>query len=302
MLQQTQVSVVLGYYARFLAAFPTVGALAAAREPAVLSLWSGLGYYSRARNLHRGAKYLVANHKGNFPKTRGEILAVPGIGPYTAGAVLSIAFDLKEALVDGNVQRVFARFYAVEDLLESKPAREFFWEKASEWVNASDSPRVFNQALMELGAMVCTKANPRCGSCPLAGGCRANAAGTQAQYPKRKARRKAIQLSWNALVHEKAGKLLMVQNKPGDWWHGLWDFPREEASLKPPVGFALSVQQHTVTHHRIHVAPIVLGWKGPTRSTPRRKWVTAEQARQLPLSSLAKKILAAYDRERGDRR
>jgi A/G-specific adenine glycosylase len=310
MLQQTQVVTVIPYYERFLNRFPHVRALADAPEQDVLAHWSGLGYYSRARGLHKGARQIVDRHGGVFPRERAELLAVPGIGPYTAGAVSSIAFDLPTPLVDGNVQRVFSRFFAVEALLESKAAHAFFWRQAEVWVQLAPSPRIFNQALMELGATICTKGKPKCGQCPLAESCKAFAQGNPERYPLRKPRRRAEKLWWAALVHHKGDRLLFVRNGAGDWWHGLWDFPRVEASdaqnVEPAVRQALAGQVqahweralpwqfHTVTHHRIHVSPVVLGWKGKADSEEGRRWLTADEAHALPLSALAKKILRSY--------
>ncbi len=307
MLQQTQVITVLPYYARFLARFPTLESLAQAPEQDVLKLWAGLGYYSRARNLHRGADYLVKNHGGKFPKDRQTLLTVPGIGPYTAGAILSIAFDLPEAIVDGNVQRVFSRYYRLEAQLESKQGREFFWETAAKWVERAASPRLFNQALMELGATLCSKANPHCALCPLTLSCKARKSGVQALYPIRKARRPMETLWWGPLVYRKGEKVLLELNGPGEWWTGLWDFPHVAASSEPELRTQvhqraseeprvrlegeLDRQQHTVTHHRIHVSPFVLRWNGKTSSSGKRVWVSADEARKLPLSSLAEKVL-----------
>lgn len=307
MLQQTQVITVIPYFERFMKRFPTVTDLAQAEEQEVLRHWAGLGYYSRARNLHRGAAFLLAEHEGEFPRTREGILKVPGIGPYTAGAVLSIAFDLPVPLVDGNVQRVFGRYFALEDLLESKSGQAFFWRKADEWVAVAESPRVFNQALMELGATVCTKAQPKCGPCPLSQGCEARKQDRQEEFPKRKPRRAAEKLWWASLVQEKQGRVLMVQNGEKEWWTGLWDFPRITESSAESVDKkvqkllkenaqlslrkALPFQEHTVTHHRIHISPYLIAWKGETVEKKNQRWVTIHQATELPLSSLAQKIL-----------
>lgn len=307
MLQQTQVATVLPYYERFLEHFPSLEALARSEEQEVLRHWSGLGYYSRAKNLRQGAQFLVDKYGGKFPRTREKILEVPGIGPYTAGAVLSIAFDLPEALVDGNVQRVLARYYAFSPLLESKEAKFFFWSKAQEWVERAESPRVFNQALMELGATVCTKAQPKCGTCPLAPGCLAFQQDRPQEFPKRKPRKAAKKLWWGSLVQEKEGRFLLTQNEKNTWWAGLWDFPRVEDSSTESVDKrihrhikaaknlqlrkALPLQEHTVTHHRILVAPYLIHWKGKTPHSGNQRWVTFDEAQQLPLSSLARKIL-----------
>ncbi len=300
MLQQTQVVTAIPYFEKFMERFPTPAALASANLSEVLVLWSGLGYYSRARNLHRGAQYLMEMHEGRFPTERKEALAVPGVGPYTAGAVLSIAYNLPEAIVDGNVQRVFSRFFALRDSLESKQAHTFFWNKAALWVEASANPREFNQGLMELGATVCTKAQPRCEACPLSEGCEAKRAGEQLRYPVRKARRKAEHLFWASLVHQKKDKILLKQNGDGEWWPGLWDFPHLEGKsaeglIKTVEGRkhfkALDPEVHTVTHHRIHVFPYVVR----SRKKEKGDWVTLGEDRGLPISDLSKKLLSSFE-------
>ena len=302
MLQQTQVATVIPYYHRFLKALPTLRALAEAPIETVLSLWSGLGYYSRARNLQKGAQYLVEKFDGEFPRTRAEIEEVPGIGPYTAGAILSIAFDLPEALVDGNVQRVFARYFGIQTEIEKKETQALFWKHAADWVKRAESPRVLNQALMELGAMICTKGSPRCDLCPLAKTCVALAQGLQDELPRRKARRKAVDLWWQGFVVEKSGKIFLRKNREGEWWTDLWDFPTiavesAKAWEKPPTFRArpLATQKHTVTHHRIHVAPYhVPHGGGLPLALEAGRWFSVEETRKLPLSSLARKVLEAY--------
>jgi A/G-specific adenine glycosylase len=300
MLQQTQVVTAIPYFERFMERFPTPALLATATLPEVLVLWAGLGYYSRARNLHRGARYLMEKHEGVFPSERKAALEIPGVGPYTAGAVLSIAYDLPEAIVDGNVQRVFSRFFALNEPIESKQAQDFFWSKAALWVSAASSPRDFNQGLMELGATVCTKAQPNCGACPLGAFCEAKRTGEQARFPLRKTRRKADHLFWAPLVYQRKGKIFLRQNGAGVWWSGLWDFPRIEGKsaagllkgLKGAESFeALDTQKHTVTHHRIHAFPYVVR----SKSKEKGEWVTPIEARKLPLSALAKKILLSYE-------
>jgi len=281
MLQQTQVTTVIPYFHRFLAQFPTVQSLANADEPPVLAAWSGLGYYSRARNLHRGAKYLVEKHRGIFPRTHDEILRVPGIGPYTAGAVLSIAFDLPEPLVDGNVQRVFARFFGLRESLQLGSSREKFWNWARQGVERSKSPRVFNQALMELGATICIKQNPRCASCPISDGCVAYEKNWQTELPLKKVRPPTVNLHWLGIVLESKGKVFLHQNRKGEWWADLWDIPRIALNTEKPPALEANVgsilrsrsdvtrwrelgrQRHHVTHHKINVSPFVLHLKKP---------------------------------------
>jgi A/G-specific adenine glycosylase len=312
MLQQTQVTTVLPYYQRFTSRFPTVEALAAAEEPEVLALWSGLGYYSRARNLHRGAKTIAFGLGGKFPRTREALLEVPGIGPYTAGAISSIAFDLPEPLVDGNVQRVLSRFHGWEKLIESTESRRFFWEKAEAWVKAADSPRILNQALMELGATVCIKGTPRCGVCPLSDDCTARREGRQTELPARKPRREKVDVRWIGLVLERDGKVFLRPNRPSEWWSGLWDFPRLELGPAEEVtkaigrlskdwqseAVALGAQKHTVTHHRLSVVPAIVRLKKIPARLPKGfeegRWIEAKEVAEMPISSLARKILRAW--------
>ncbi len=305
MLQQTQVAAVIPYFHRFLERFPTLKTLAIAPLPDVLALWSGLGYYSRARNLQKGAQYLMAHHEGNFPRTREEIERVPGIGPYTAGAILSIAFDLPEAIVDGNVQRVFARYYGIQEEIESPAIQKLFWTEAKFWVAKAKSPRDLNQALMELGATVCTKSMPKCDLCPIQNSCTALAKGWQADLPRKRPRKKPVDLWWKTYVFEKGNALFLKQNGAGEWWEGLWDFPSvpsltkegwgQEPSFPNLPSRRLAAQEHTVTHHRIHVAPFHIDLKGkfPIK-VEQGEWFLKEKAESLPLSSLARKILAAY--------
>jgi A/G-specific adenine glycosylase len=302
MLQQTQVATVIPYFERFLAAFPTLRALATAPTDQVLTLWSGLGYYSRARNLQKGAQFIVEQYGGNFPKTREQILEVPGVGPYTAGAILSIAFDLPEAIVDGNVQRVLTRVFAWQKPLEEKATKDWLWQEAKLWVECSDSPRVLNQAIMELGATVCRKDQPQCTRCPLATTCQGFRSGQPNQYPLRKPRRKPVDLWWSALVAVHRGKVLLQQHPQGDWWEGLWSLPYRpgdsaaaaEQALKSVCDPAAATVQlgeirHTVTHHRLHVLPTV--WQPKKKPPLEGRWVDLAQTDSMALSSLARKIL-----------
>ena len=301
MLQQTQVATVIPYYLRFLELFPTVEGLARAPEQTVLAAWSGLGYYSRAKNLKKGARYLLDHHTGEFPRDREALLEVPGIGPYTAGAILSIAFDKKEPLVDGNVQRVFARFFAVEKSLALREVQRFFWEKAREWVECSSSARILNQGLMELGATVCVKGTPHCPRCPLRKGCSARKEGKQQSLPLKKERPKPVELWWVGLVLESEGKVYLRKNAKGEWWSDLWDFPRVEVEgrkklTERPLDFIKGVgpvksweglphQKHTVTHHRIHVAPYLVRLSRPHKTgKDEGEWFTREELAKIPVS------------------
>ncbi len=309
MLQQTQVATVIDYYERFLKRFPTLSSLAESTEQEVLTLWSGLGYYRRAKNLRLGAQYLITKG-GHIPKTRPEMLEVPGIGPYTAGAILSIAFDLPEALVDGNVQRVFARYFGIKSPIQTSVAQKLFWEKASEWVKKARSPRVHNQALMELGALICHKGMPLCDQCPISKNCVAFKKGLQKKLPVSKPRKQTLELHWVGIIfHQKKTQgpdlYFVKQNLNTPWWEGLWDFPSIEKPLSnswetapqllhAKIGQELLLKplnhvQHSVTHHNIRIAPFLINTKKELLGI-KGKWLSLPAIAELPLSSLAKKI------------
>ena len=297
MLQQTQATAVIPYYERFLTAFPSVSALALAEQSSVLGLWAGLGYYSRARNLRTAAIFVMEKWDGRFPTDRKQMLEIPGVGPYTAGAILSIAFDLAVPIVDGNVERVFSRFFGIRHPIDSPKVQKKLWTLAEDWVHKAKSPRNLNQALMELGALVCRKSAPKCRLCPISENCFARKRQIQHKLPIRKRGPSVKRLRWTTFVIVHRGKYLVRQNCRGEWWKDLWDFPRIEAAPSQLPKFAkdpipLSKQKHTVTHHRIEVTP----WLVPVRKRPPGKlwagrWVSHVELRRLPMSSLARKIL-----------
>ena len=239
MLQQTRVAAVIPYFERWLERFPTVTALAEAPLDEVLRLWAGLGYYSRARNLHRGAQELVAHHGGKLPASAAALRDLPGIGRYTAGAIASIAFSLHEPLVDGNVARVLARLHAIEDDIKSPAVTRDLWRLAGALVPA-EAPGDFNQGLMELGATVCTPARPSCLMCPLRDLCRARAAGREAELPIMPARKRPEDLPLIdacALWIERRGRLLLARRVPRGLFGGLWELPQAE-DMTPGPGSA----------------------------------------------------------------
>ena len=223
-LQQTRVDQGLPYYERFIQTFPTVHALAAAEESDVLKLWEGLGYYSRARNLHRAAKQIVDEYGGAFPETASELTKLPGVGPYTAGAVASIAFGERVPVVDGNVKRVLARLYAIEESIDSGPVSARLWELARTLVSKRH-PGDFNQALMELGARVCTPKQPDCPRCPLRRQCDAYAAGIASDLPVRRARKAVPHKELAVAAMRRNGRYLIVRRPPNGLLGGLWEFP-----------------------------------------------------------------------------
>jgi A/G-specific adenine glycosylase len=324
MLQQTRVAAVLPYYRRFLARFPTMNALARARQDAVLRSWAGLGYYSRARNLHRAAKQIVAKHDGEFPRRIEDALALPGIGPYTAAAVLSIAYGEAHAVVDGNVARVLARLGAIRgDLRRPKRWRELaaaanalLPEQAAPAESApSTGTGDWNQAMMELGATLCTPRAPQCAGCPVAPWCRAHALGIAMRLPAPRRKPKAVRLTLSAAVLlDPHGRTMLVRQKSqhSGLFSNLWQFPAIESARPRPEKLARYLQsvfginaaleplrtaRHTVTFRRILLAPFLVrvanlprigaSTKGTVR-TPR-----LAEIERLPISNATKKIAAS---------
>ncbi|HHX63196.1 MAG TPA: A/G-specific adenine glycosylase [Epulopiscium sp.] len=222
MLQQTQVNTVIPYYNRFMEEFPTVFDLASASEDDVYKLWAGLGYYSRARNLLKCAKEIVEVYEGEFPADYKQALKLPGIGPYTAGAVLSIAYNLKYPAVDGNVMRVMSRIYNITDDIAMPKTKKFFEEKVQSILPAD--VRHFNQAIMELGALVCTPQNPKCNECPLQNQCQANQLSIQDQLPVKTKKPKNKSLYMGVAILNNHDKILFIKNEKG-LLSGLWGLP-----------------------------------------------------------------------------
>jgi len=311
MLQQTRVETVVDYWRRFLARFPRVEDLAAASEDEVLALWSGLGYYRRARSLVAAARAIVAEHGGRFPRDPAAARALPGVGPYTAGAVLSIAHDLPEALVDGNVERVFGRLLGLELAAGSAELRRRAWEIARELVPRRGGAGEWNQALMELGATTCTPRAPRCPACPLSGRCAAHRTGRAEELPLPKASPATVDVALELLVVERAGRLLLERRGDLGRMAGLWQFPtREEVPagapgrLFPaqwPSGAGLEPRErlfdlrHAITHHRIRA---VVRRARIRRAPAGWRWTGERERAALGLTGMARKVLRALQ-ERG---
>ena len=223
MMQQTTYRGVLGYYARFRQAFPTVEALAAADEGAVLKVWEGLGYYARARNLLKAAKRIVAE---GWPETLEGWRSLPGVGPYTAAALASVLNGVRRSVVDGNVARVFARYWALADDFHVQSARERLAQRLDREIARAAVPGDFNQAMMELGALVCTPASPDCAACPLARSCAARKAGRQGDFPVKPPKKPMpVRKGAAVLVTDEKGRVLLVQNREGGLLKGLWELP-----------------------------------------------------------------------------
>lgn len=264
MLQQTQVSTVIGYFQRFIERFPDLPSLAAADEDAVLALWSGLGYYSRARNLHRCARHCVEQHGGDLPATREALSALPGIGRSTAAAILAQAHGQREAILDGNVKRVLARLGA-EPEWPGKPAAERrLWAEAEARLPHKRLAD-YTQALMDFGATLCTPTRPRCGECPFREECRALAEGDVGRYPVRKPAKALPTRRAHLLVLRDAhGRVLLERRSGKGVWQGLWSLPEapDEAAaaalrlgLGADHGVALPAFVHVFSHYRLDARP-----------------------------------------------
>jgi A/G-specific adenine glycosylase len=230
MLQQTQVKTVLGYYERWMQRFPTLTALAQAEDADVLHAWQGLGYYSRARRLLSGARAVAERHGGELPRDVQALLDLPGIGPYSAGAIASIAFGLPEPLVDGNVVRVLCRLFALEGDPAKAPLKQRLWQLARKLVPL-DAPSDFNQSLMELGATICTPTSPRCPECPLQRQCLGLAQGIERELPQLAKRKAPTEVS-TAAAYVRRGDAVLLRQLPPDAprWAGLWVLPFAELS------------------------------------------------------------------------
>jgi A/G-specific adenine glycosylase len=256
MLQQTQVSTVIDYYARFMARFPDVQALAAAPLDAVLNLWAGLGYYARGRNLHKAAQMIVTSG-GEFPSTLEGLMALPGVGASTAGAILSLSFQQRAVILDGNVKRVLARVLALPDWPGEPAALARLWETAQQCTPIKNV-RAYNQAMMDLGAMICTRTKPRCDACPLTLHCLAYAQGLQSRLPVGKKRRALPERHAKMMcIVRQDGALLLEQRPSPGIWGGLWCFPLYDETCLSALPLARreygGVSSHTFTHYRWHV-------------------------------------------------
>ncbi|MGE3819130.1 MAG: A/G-specific adenine glycosylase [Isosphaeraceae bacterium] len=235
MLVQTTVAAVIPYYGRFLDAFPDVHALAAADEADVLKAWEGLGYYRRARQLHEAARTVVERHGGTFPDDPGEVRALPGVGRYIAGALLSFAFDRPEPIVEANTQRVLARWLALKSDLRSASSQARLWEAAGRLV-PSDQPGQFNQAFMELGALVCSPRTPGCLVCPVASECQARRLGIQDQLPIVVPKAPPLEVVESCALVRRGPDYLVVRRGVGRLWEGFWEFPTVWVSGADPAG------------------------------------------------------------------
>ncbi len=268
MLQQTQVATVIPYYQKFMTSFPSIIDLANAEEDAVLHHWTGLGYYARARNLHKTAKIIRDNYQGIFPEHIDEVIALPGIGRSTAGAILSLALDKHHPILDGNVKRVLARCYKVQGHTGQAIYEKTLWP-ITETLTPKKGVAQFNQAMMDLGAMVCTRSKPKCDICPLQTSCLAYASDEQANYPQKKPKKTIPEKSTIMVIPRVNQQVLMEKRPPSGIWGGLWCFLElsdksqlanllTKLNLEQTNSFALDKFRHTFSHFHLDIEAIVV--------------------------------------------
>ena len=289
MLQQTQVATAVPYFRRWIAQFPSLQLLADADEQAVLRAWQGLGYYSRARNLHKSAKRIVEAHGGRVPSEVETLLTLPGVGRYTAGAVASLAFDTPAPILDGNVIRVLCRLDAVLDDPRTPAVQKRLWARAEELL-PKGRPGDFNSAMMELGATVCLPRSPQCLICPVAEACVARAAGVQESIPpaKKAAPTPLVERAVYVLSRTRPtgeAEYLIEQRPPTGRWAGMWQFPTLASDAPPPVeGLEdFGEVRHALTHRRYKFR-VYGGEAGGGQLADNQRWVTLVELDQFPMS------------------
>lgn len=308
MLQQTQVTTVIPYFHRFMASYPTLPDLAEAALDDVLHHWTGLGYYARARNLHKTAQRCVDQHGGELPDDLDALAALPGIGRSTAGAILSLGHGQRAVILDGNVKRVLARHEA----LDGDPARsdvlKRFWAVAESNTPARRAAN-YNQAMMDLGATLCTRGKPACGICPVSATCRARAAGEQTRYPEKVRKRGVPERATRMLLQLNARGEVWLQQRPLEGlWGGLWTFPEQAMEALPPAGEAWPAFTHVFTHFRLQIEPWLVARSHETARPPSGadestgRWVTLSPLPALgvpaPVQQLLQRLQALVESKR----
>ena len=310
MLQQTQVVTVIPFFIRFLDTFPTLADLAAAAEEDVLRVWEGLGYYRRARDLHRAARCILSEHGGRIPDDATVLAKLPGIGRYTMGAILSQAFDTRLPILEANSQRVLCRLFGRQDDPRHGPARRWLWQMA-EVLLPVRRVGAFNQALMELGALVCTPAKPRCSLCPIAGLCRARRLGIQEDIPAHGRGPDPVAIQEAGVVVFRGQRVLLVQRPSRGHWAGLWEFPhgsveageshdqaaarllRYLTGVTAEIGRELLTLRHSITHHRITLVCFQARHQAGRFHSPfytRGRWVRLTELALFPVSAPQRRL------------
>jgi A/G-specific adenine glycosylase len=305
MLQQTQVKTVIPYFQRFMAELPTVESLARADEDQVLHLWTGLGYYSRARNLHKTAQRVCEQYDGQFPDTVDLLSELPGIGRSTAGAIVSIAFQKQAAILDGNVKRVLARHHAIEGWPGQSQTLKTLWQIAEQH-NPEQRVADYSQAMMDLGATLCTRSKPACPLCPLVDSCEANRQSRQTDFPGKKPKRALpVKTSRMLIVENPRGEILLEKRPPSGIWGSLWCFPMTDDSVDQQQLFAQlkldiaeqedwSNYRHSFSHYHLDIIPVKVKLnKEPPQimAADQRLWYNLRQPQAIGLSAPVKKLL-----------
>ncbi len=315
MLQQTQVATVIPYYARFLDSFPDVAALAAASTETVMAHWSGLGYYTRARNLHRCAQQVVSNHAGRFPSDPETLASLPGIGKSTAAAIAAFAYGARAAILDGNVKRVFCRVFGVEGFPGQAAVEKHLWQRAEAMLPEREI-EAYTQGLMDLGATLCTRTRPACDRCPMQSRCIAHASGRTSELPARKPKKAIPEKSTVMLVVVHEGEILMEQRPPEGIWGGLLSLPElnrlssenSDVDLDEQLTLALSsfgdIDEvmmlssfvHGFTHYRLSVMPVhvTLRQRHVMAAQSDYQWRALAQISEAALPSPVRKLLATF--------
>jgi A/G-specific adenine glycosylase len=305
MLQQTQVATVIPYYQRFMARFPNVAALAAAPVDDVMQAWAGLGYYSRARNLHRAAGAVVQAHGGRLPASVEALATLAGIGRSTAAAIAALAYGMRSAILDGNVKRVLCRYFAIEGDPASAPVERRLWSLAEALAPAQDI-EAYTQGMMDLGATVCIRSRPQCMLCPLQPGCAAFALGRTEELPQARKRKPVPERSVAMLVLRHGAEVLLEKRRPTGIWGGLWSLPEADTGTDlaalcmqrfgvSDAGMsALPELMHGFTHFRLRIQPwrVEVGTLRPGVTEPGCVWLPLDEARSAALPVPIRKILA----------
>jgi A/G-specific adenine glycosylase len=312
MLQQTQVATVIPYYERFMARFPTVDSLATAPVDDVLRLWQGLGYYSRARNLQRAAQAILERFGGVVPDAVADLLALPGVGRYTAGAVASLGFNRPVPILDGNVTRVLTRLFRVEGNPKTGATHRVLWEIAGALIPDGDA-RDFNTALMELGSLVCAPSQPQCVDCPVSGVCRARRLNELTRFPELPPSTPTLHVTDVAVLVERDGAVLLTERPKDGVWAGLWELPRVRTAegesvsdavrrvtesvcgVRVRVGEPFGIVRHSVTRYRVRLHGFRATWEwgdGEPLSCSSVAWVPLNRLGDYPLASPQRKLLA----------
>ncbi len=305
MLQQTQVTTVIPYYERFLARFPTLESLAAAPVEDVMALWSGLGYYARARNLHKCSQLLVTQHNGEFPRDPATIASLPGIGKSTANAIAAFCFDARVPILDGNVKRLLCRFLGIQGFPGTASMEARLWQETAELLPARDVA-TYIQAQMDLGATICTRSKPRCAECPVADLCVAHREGLTAELPTPRPKRSLPERKVTLLILRNGRRIALEQRPPAGIWGGLLSLPELPEGSDPAhyskqaLGVSIGAVSpaptfwHSFTHFRLQIHPLLCAVSGrPHLAEPGLRWLDQEELAQAALPAPIRKLLSA---------